>query len=138
MIQQIVERLTQAAVRFHPTLFELLLQPALERTENRCAVLLVIGQTIGWAHRLLGQLFSKTNVTLAAEHFEKSIDVLGDIKADGELAHAYENYGRFHLERNENLLAKNYLTKALEIFERIKTLNKSEEIRNEISRLPDS
>ena len=101
-------------------------------TFERCGTLFYLG----WAHRLLGQLLSNKDLTLAKEHFDKSIEVLGEIKADGELAHTYENYGRFHLEQDETLLAKNYLTKALEIFERINTLNKSEELRNEISRLP--
>ena len=93
---------------------------------------------LGWAHRLLGALFSKTDVDLAAEHFEKSIDILKEIKAESELAHAYLSYGRYHLDQKQPLQAESYLTKALTIFERIETLNQSEEIRAELAQLTSS
>jgi class 3 adenylate cyclase/tetratricopeptide (TPR) repeat protein len=87
---------------------------------------------LGWAHRLLGEIFSKTSANNTAEHFEKSIDILKNIKAEGELAHTYASYGRWYLNQKDLHYAKIYLTKAHEIFERIETLNQIEEIRNEL------
>ena len=87
---------------------------------------------LGWAHRLLGEIFSKTSANNTAEHFEKSIDILKNIKAEGELAHTYASYGRWYLNQKNLHYAKIYLTKAHEIFERIETLNQIEEIRNEL------
>jgi hypothetical protein len=40
----------------------------------------------GWAQRLLGEIAHKSNPNKAAIHFEQSIAVLGEIKAENELA----------------------------------------------------
>ena len=88
---------------------------------------------LGWAHRLLGELFSRTDAHHAAEHFRKSVDILEEINAEGELAHTYSSYGRWNLTQNDPLNAQIYLTKALEIFERIETLNQIETIKSELA-----
>jgi tetratricopeptide (TPR) repeat protein len=75
----------------------------------------------GFAHRLLGEIVSTTNPTKAAPHFEKSIAIFQEIKAENELAMAYAGYGRLHKKQGEIARAREYLTNALEIFERLAT-----------------
>ena len=86
---------------------------------------------LGFAHRLLGEIVLKTNPTQAASHFEKSIAVLQEIKAENELAVAYAGYGRLHKQQGKIGQAREYLTKALEIFERLGTLIEPDKVREE-------
>ncbi len=53
MVQQVVERLAQAAIGLHQPLLELFFQPALECAENRAAMLLMLRQPLAGAPRLL-------------------------------------------------------------------------------------
>jgi tetratricopeptide (TPR) repeat protein len=69
----------------------------------------------GFAQRLLGEIALKTNPSQAASHFEKSIAVLLEIKAENELALAYAGYGRLHKRQGQIGQAREYLTKALEL-----------------------
>jgi tetratricopeptide (TPR) repeat protein len=91
----------------------------------------------GWAHRLLGEIALKTNPVQAAAHFEKSMAVLQEIEADNELALAYEGYGRVHKEQGQIAQARQYLTKALELFERLGTLIEVEKVKEELAGLPE-
>jgi class 3 adenylate cyclase/tetratricopeptide (TPR) repeat protein len=91
---------------------------------------------MGWAHRLLGEIALKANPTQAAPYFEKSIAVLREIKADNELALAYAGYGRLHKQQAQIAQAREYLTKALEIFERLGTLTEPDKVREELAELP--
>jgi tetratricopeptide (TPR) repeat protein len=84
---------------------------------------------VGFARRLLGEIALKTNPAQAALHFEKSIAVLQEIKAENELALAYAGYGRLHKQKGQIARAREYLTEALEIFERLGTLIEAEKIR---------
>jgi len=79
--------------------------------------------------RLLGEIALKTNPDQAAAHFEKSIAVLQEIKAENELALAYAGYGRLHEQKGQIAKAQDYLSKALEIFERLGTLIEPEKKR---------
>jgi tetratricopeptide (TPR) repeat protein len=90
----------------------------------------------GFAQRLLGEMALKTNPGQAASHFEKSIAVLQEIKAENELALAYAGYGRFHKQQGKIGQAREYLTKALEIFERLGTLIEPDKVREELAELP--
>ena len=97
---------------------------------------------IGWAHRLLGEIALKTNPVqvvepLAVHHFEKSIDLLRGIKAENHLALAYAGYGQLHKQRGNMPRAREYLTKALEIFERLGTLIEPDKVRKELAELPE-
>jgi class 3 adenylate cyclase/tetratricopeptide (TPR) repeat protein len=97
---------------------------------------------IGWAHRLLGEIALKTNPAqvgepLAVPHFEKSIDLLRGIKAENHLALAYAGYGQLHKQRGNMPRAREYLTKALEIFERLGTLIEPDKVRKELAELPE-
>jgi len=87
---------------------------------------------IGYAQRLLGEITLKTNPAQAASCFEKSIAVLREIKAENELAMAYAGYGRLHKKQGEIARAREYLTKALEIFERLGTLIEPDKVREEL------
>jgi tetratricopeptide (TPR) repeat protein len=90
---------------------------------------------LGFAHRLLGEISLKTNPAQAAPHFEKSIAIFQEIKAENELAMAYAGYGRLNKQQGEIVRAREYLTKALEIFERLGTLNEPDKVREELAGL---
>jgi len=91
---------------------------------------------IGWAQRLLGETVLKINPSQAAHHFEKSIAISREIKAENELAMAYAGYGRYHKQKGQIAQAREYLTKALEIFERLGTLTEPDKVREELAELP--
>jgi class 3 adenylate cyclase/tetratricopeptide (TPR) repeat protein len=91
---------------------------------------------LGWAERLLGEVFLKTNPIQAAPHFEKSIAVLREIKAENELALAYAGYGRLYKQQGKTAQAREYLTKSLEIFKRLGTLREPDKVRETLAQLP--
>jgi class 3 adenylate cyclase/tetratricopeptide (TPR) repeat protein len=91
----------------------------------------------GFAHRLLGESVLKTNPTQAVPHFEKSIDIFREIKAENELAMAYAGYGRLQKQAGKIEQAREYLLKALEIFERLGTLIEPDKVREELAGLPE-
>jgi len=90
----------------------------------------------GFAQRLLGEIALKTNPAQAAAYFEKSITVLRGINAENELAMAYAGYGRLQRQQDKVGQAREYLTKALEIFERLGTLIEPEKVKEELAELP--
>ena len=90
---------------------------------------------LGFAHRLLGEISLKNNPAQAAPHFEKSIAIFQEIKAENELAMAYAGYGRLHKKQGEIARAQEYLTKALKIFERLGTLTEPDKVREELAGL---
>ncbi len=92
---------------------------------------------LGWAHRLLGEIALKTNPAQAAAHFKKSIAILREIKAENELALVYAGYGRLHRQKGQIAQAQEYLTKALEIFERLGTLIEPDKVREALAELPE-
>jgi tetratricopeptide (TPR) repeat protein len=71
----------------------------------------------------------------AAVPFLKRIAVLREIKAENELALAYAGYGRLHKKQGQVAQAREYLTKALEIFERLGTLIEPDKVRKELAEL---
>jgi tetratricopeptide (TPR) repeat protein len=91
---------------------------------------------LGWAQRILGEIAMKTDPAQAAGHFKKSIAVLQETKAENELALAYAGYGRLHKQQGQIGQAREYLTKALEIFERLGTLIEPDKVREELAKLP--
>jgi tetratricopeptide (TPR) repeat protein len=92
----------------------------------------------GFAQRLLGEIALKANPDQAAAHFEKSIAIFREIKAENELALAYASYGKLHKQQGQFTQARKYLTKALEIFERLGTLLQSDTIREILAELPEA
>jgi tetratricopeptide (TPR) repeat protein len=96
---------------------------------------------LGAAHRLLGEIALTTNpmqveAPLAAPHFEQSMAILQQIHAENELALAYAGYGRLHQQQGNMVQAWEYLTRALEIFERLGTLGEPDKIRQALTELP--
>jgi class 3 adenylate cyclase/tetratricopeptide (TPR) repeat protein len=93
---------------------------------------------IGFAHRLLGEVILKTDPSQAVPHFEKSIAIFHEIKAENELALAYAGYGRLHKQQNQIPQAREYLMRALEIFERLGTLLEPDKVREILAELPEA
>ena len=88
------------------------------------------------AERLLGEVDLKTNAELAASHFEKAISIFQEIKAENELGLAYSGMGRLHKQQRNTEQARECLTKALEIFERLGTLLEPDKVKQELAALP--
>jgi tetratricopeptide (TPR) repeat protein len=99
---------------------------------ERCGMQFVVGS----AHRLLGEVALYTAPTQAAPHFEQSIAVLRAIHAEHELALAYTGYGRLHAQQGDIAQARESLTRALEIFERLGTLGEPDQVRQALVALP--
>ncbi|MGW8178152.1 MAG: hypothetical protein ACWGQW_05160, partial [bacterium] len=91
---------------------------------------------IGFTHRLLGGIALNTNPDQAASHFQLSIDMLREIKAENELALAYADYGRLHKKQGQVAQAREYLAMALKILERLGTLIEPDKVREELHGLP--
>jgi tetratricopeptide (TPR) repeat protein len=90
---------------------------------------------LGLAYRLLGEVALKTNPSEAAPHFEKAIQINQEIKAENDLALAYSGMGRLHKTPGSVVQARECLTKALEIFERLGTLIEPDKVREELGEL---
>jgi class 3 adenylate cyclase/tetratricopeptide (TPR) repeat protein len=96
---------------------------------------------LGFTHRLLGEIALHTNPTqveapLAAPHFEQSIALLRAIHAENELALAYAGYGKLQKQQRHITQARDYLTRALETFERLGTLGEPDKVRQALAALP--
>jgi tetratricopeptide (TPR) repeat protein len=87
------------------------------------------------AHSVLGEIALRTNPNEAAPHFDKAISIAREIKVENELALAYSGMGRFHKQQGNTDEAREYLTKALEIFERLGTLIEPDRVREELAGL---
>jgi tetratricopeptide (TPR) repeat protein len=93
---------------------------------------------VEFTRRLLGEIALKTNSNQAAPHFEESIAILREIKAENELALAFVGYGRLYKQQNQIIQAREYLMKALEIFERLGTLLEPDKVRGILAELPEN
>jgi hypothetical protein len=69
-------------------------------------------------------------------HFEQSIAILQQIHAENELALAYAGYGRLHRQHGDTTQAREYLTQALEMFERLGTLGEPDKVQQALAELP--
>jgi tetratricopeptide (TPR) repeat protein len=90
----------------------------------------------GKAHRFLGHVALETRPDEAEPHFEKAISIFQEIKAENELALACSGLGRFYRQRGNTEQAREYLTRALTIFERLGTLIEPDRVRKELAGLP--
>ncbi|MBC2717818.1 MAG: AAA family ATPase [Desulfobacteraceae bacterium] len=90
----------------------------------------------GIAYYYLGEIALKTDPQQARAYFKKSIDIFQAVKAEDFLARAYAGYGRFYKQQGDIDKAREYLTKALEIFERLGILNQPEKVKKELADLP--
>jgi tetratricopeptide (TPR) repeat protein len=92
---------------------------------------------LGWSSRLLGEIVLATNPEEAAPHFEKAISVCREIKAENDLALAYSGMGRYHKHQGNTAQAREYLTKALQIFDRLGTLIEPDKVSKELAELDE-
>ncbi len=90
---------------------------------------------VGFFWRLLGEFAMNTGRKGAETHFEKSISVFRKIKAENELAMAHAGYGRLKRQQGDLSKAREYLSLALEIFDRLGTLIEPDKIRKELAEL---
>jgi len=86
-----------------------------------------------WVQRIMGEIALETGAIQASSHFERSMAVFREIKAENELALAYAGYGKFHKQNGNVSQAREYLEKALEIFERLGTLLEPDKVRKELA-----
>ena len=93
---------------------------------------------LGCAQLYLGEIALETDTEQAEPHFEQSISILQEIKAENELARAYAGYGRLYKQQGNIEQAREYLTKALEIFERLGTLMEPDKVRKELAELAEA
>jgi class 3 adenylate cyclase/tetratricopeptide (TPR) repeat protein len=93
---------------------------------------------ICWAYRLFGEIALQNRPDESAEHFEKTIDIAKEIRAENELALAYAGYGRYYRQMGDIVQAKDYLNQSLEIFERLGTLIEPDKVRKELAQLSEA
>ena len=74
----------------------------------------------------------------ALPYFEKSIEISKQKKMENDLALAYSGMGSFHKQQGNTEQAREYLTKALEIFERLGTLIEPDKVREELGELAEA
>jgi tetratricopeptide (TPR) repeat protein len=90
------------------------------------------------ARRLLGEVElaeGGENLSAAARHFEESIKVLEALGAENELALAWAGYGRLRKEIGDRAGARDYLSRALDTFERLGTRLEPERVRRTLADL---
>ncbi len=90
---------------------------------------------LGLAHCILGVSNVESDPKQAAVHFKESIRILIETKSENSLAIANAAYGRLHRHQGRIEEAREYLTKALEIFERLGTLIEPDRVRQELAEL---
>ncbi len=70
--------------------------------------------------------------------FEKAIAIFSEIKAENLLALAYAGLGRCYGNKGDVAAARDYLNRALKIFERLGTLLAPDGVREELAQLPET
>jgi tetratricopeptide (TPR) repeat protein len=90
----------------------------------------------GYARFLLGEMLLETEPKQAAAFFEKSIPILEEIGAESALPMAYCGMGRYYRKQGNSEMAREYLTQALKIFDRLGTLIEPDKARKELAELP--
>jgi class 3 adenylate cyclase/tetratricopeptide (TPR) repeat protein len=95
---------------------------------------------LGCAHRLLAEAHlssasPRDEVHRVEVHLASSIDIFSKIHAQNELALAYTAYGRLFKRQGRLTEAREYLSRALELFERLGTLGETDEVRQEVAEL---
>jgi tetratricopeptide (TPR) repeat protein len=94
---------------------------------------------LGSAHRLLGEVVgdtgpSESGLARAADHFERSIQILTAIRAEHELARAYAGYARLQRRLGAEAESRRYLTEALDLFTRLRDIVDPELVEFGLSR----
>ncbi len=90
---------------------------------------------VGKAHRVLGEVALHTGANDAGPCFARAISIFRDAKAENELGLAYAGCGRLHKIQGKVEQAREYLTLALGIFERLGTLVEPGKVQRELAEL---
>jgi tetratricopeptide (TPR) repeat protein len=90
----------------------------------------------GWDHLVLGEAAIEKEVSQAAPHLEKCVTIFTEIKAENFLAKTYAAYGRLYKKKGDIAKAREYFTKALDIFNRLGTLIDPDKVKEELASLP--
>ncbi|EFK10390.1 adenylate and Guanylate cyclase catalytic domain protein [delta proteobacterium NaphS2] len=98
---------------------------------------------IAWCHHLLGEVSLKIEparekAPSADTCFENAIAIFSETKAENFLALAYGGLGRWYRLKGNVAEARDYLSRALEIFERLGTLLEPDKVREELAQLPEA
>ncbi len=89
-----------------------------------------------WAYRLLGEIAVATGSEEGLPHFERSVELAKENKAENELALAYASMGRFYKMQGNMEKTREYLADAVKILERLGALIEPEKVRKELADLP--
>ncbi|EFK10356.1 adenylate and Guanylate cyclase catalytic domain protein [delta proteobacterium NaphS2] len=94
-------------------------------------------------HYLLGEVSleadpAREKAPTADTCFENAISICREIKAENLLALAYGGLGRWYRLKGNAAAARDYLNRALEIFERLGTLLEPDKVREELAQLPEA
>lgn len=79
----------------------------------------------------------ETNFPQALPNFKKSLSIFKETKAEDYIARAYAGIGRLYKKQKDTVQAREYFTKALEIFERLGTLIEPDKVKEELASLPE-
>jgi tetratricopeptide (TPR) repeat protein len=90
---------------------------------------------IGWNNLLLAEVAMEKDFSQASTHLEKCITIFKETKAENMLAKAYAAFGRLYKKQGDVVQAREYLTKALEIFTRLGTLIDPDKVKKELADL---
>ena len=83
----------------------------------------------------MGEIYGEAKFNEPTKYIEDSIRIFKEIGAKNELAKSYLSLGRLYKEKGERDKAKNYVTQALHIFEKLGTLHEPEKARKMIGDL---
>jgi len=86
----------------------------------------------------VGLVALETEPAHAVPHFEQAISIFREIKAEAFLVYSYWGYGLLHKRQGRIAEAREYLTQALEIFERLGHLIDPDKVRKELADLPSA
>ncbi len=84
----------------------------------------------------LGEIALNTDVQRAPFYFEKTIAISQKINAEYYLARACAGFGRYYKQTGDTKQAREYLNKALDIFERLEIIDQPATVKEELAGLP--
>ncbi|KPK21204.1 MAG: guanylate cyclase [Nitrospira bacterium SG8_3] len=99
---------------------------------ERCGSKLYVGDALS----ALGWVMLETEPPYAAPHFERAISIFREIKAEAFLVYSYWGYGLLHKRQGRMAEARQYLTQALQIFEKLGHLINPDKVKKELAELP--
>jgi tetratricopeptide (TPR) repeat protein len=125
-----------------------LLNHQYDEAKQELEVVLMLAEKMGmrfqaaWCLCLLGHLSlrsdpSQKKAPSAVTSFENAIPICREIKAENQLALAYAGLGRYHKLSGGTAAARDYLNRALGIFERLGTLLEPDRVRKELVELSE-